>query len=212
MFFEPELPLGPEYDFTVTDRSRFSTSGPPLSLECCSSARYFDGSGRSFLDIGTLYLKYAASFLRTGLGVGRLRDAIMPRAAASEHPANAAMMWSQAGFYSLDQELSASAGTEQTQLLRRRKQVLSPEGRAGLLARLQESRTVLGKPMSANGIQRAYVDYILRRTSLSKVRSAFIFMPMNDPPGVSRIAAMTSYLQDAVFRRDGDQCRPRAIA
>jgi len=195
VFFEPELPLGPEFDYRVTDRSQYTNQWSTVVSGALQLAARFDGTARSLVDTGILYIEYAASFLRTGLGVGRLRDAILPTAVATQRPPNAAAIWAQDGFYSLDQELSASSGTDQTQLARRHDEVISPDGRAGLLVRLSQSKAALGHAAAANALQRAYVDYILDRTSMSKVKPAFIFMPINEPASAGRAAAMTSYIE-----------------
>ena len=83
VLFEPELPLGPEYDLAVTDRSRFSNQWSTIVPGTLQLGTRFDGSRRSLLESGKLYLKYAVSFARTGLGVGRLRDFVQSRETAT---------------------------------------------------------------------------------------------------------------------------------
>lgn len=193
VLFEPELPLGPEYDLAVTDRSRFSNQWSTIVPGVLQLGTYFDGSGRSLLQGGKLYVKYAVSFVRTGLGVGRLRDFVLSRAPKPQSLPNKPELWDQGGFYSLDQELAASSGIEQVNLARRRTQVISADGRAEFLLRFQTLQAVLREPVAATTLQRAYLDYILQHTS-PKVTSGFIFMPANHPPIASRVAAMRSYL------------------
>jgi hypothetical protein len=194
VLFEPDLPLGPEYDLAVTDRSRFSNQWSTIVPGVLQLGTYFDGSGRSLLESGKLYVKYAVSFVRTGLGVGRLRDFVLSRATKPQSLPNKPGLWDQGGFYSLDQELAASSGIEQVNLARRRTQVISADGRAKFLLRFQALQAVLREPIAATTLQRAYLDYILQRTSPKKVTSGFIFMPANYPPIAIRVAAMRSYL------------------
>jgi len=197
VLFEPELPLGPEYDVTVTDRSRFSNQWSTMVAAVLQLGTYFDGSHRSLLESGKLYAKYSLSFVRTGLGVGRLRDFILLGAptAKPESLANKSSMLAQAGFYSLDQEFAASFSIEQANLARRHTQVMSADGQAELLSRFRTLEVVLREPVAATALQRAYLDYIRQRTATKQVTSGFIFMPVNYPPIATQVAAMTSYLE-----------------
>jgi len=194
VLFEPELPLGPEYDLAVTDRSRFSNQWSTIVPGVLQLGTHFDGSRRSLLESGKVYVKYMVSFFRTGLGVGRLRDFVLSRAPMPQSLSDRPGVWDQAGFYSLDQEFAASSGIEHVNLARRHTKVISADGRAELLLRFQTLQTVLREPAAATTLQRAYLDYILQRISPKKVTPGFIFMPVNYPPIATRVVAMTSYL------------------
>lgn len=195
VFFEPELPLGPEFDFTVTERARFSNQWSTIVPGTLQLAASYDGSTRSSINTGILYMKYAASFARTGLGVGRLRDLILSKMNEPATPSDPGVPWNQAGFYSLDQELRASSGDQKSTLARRRAEVTSSSGRAGLATRFQEMDAALRKPVAASQFQQRYVDYLLDRARLRGITPAFIFMPMNDAQGAIRQAAMAAYIE-----------------
>lgn len=195
VLFEPELPIGPEYEVTVTDRARFSNQWHTILPGVLQLATFVDGGWRSMQETGLLYVKYAASFLRTGIGVGRLRDLLLPQQAGAEPQAGP--LWHQAGFYALDQELRDVSGAEKERLLRRHQDVLSADRLPILLERFARVGRDLKKPPRATAAQRAYVDYLVARTAIPQITPAFLFMPINEPTIAARQEAMAAYLKRA---------------